>query len=368
MRRRLAELLLFQKRSDVMAEKAATKKKPARQQVLETLVEAERSVGERREAQSRPEEKIEARAAGQAVAVADELSTEGVVKSIGELKSTVGKMLGQLSDRLEEQVARYVQIQRAIVAKDSELKEIYEIQRSASTLTALVESHERQRAQHESELADMKAELEREIDQTRRQWEEEQRLREAVNKDRDAAEQKRREREKEEYRYAFTREQQQAKDAFADEMAAAQKELAERKAVADKELAERDRSIKSREDELVGLRQRVEAAPKELDAAVVRAVKEATTRQQQDATAREELLKRQFDGERNVLTTRITSLEQTVKEQSDQIARLLSQSEKAYGQVQEIAVRAIEGSGSAKQLASLQQMLADQSRKGGVER
>ncbi len=112
------------------------------------------------------------------------------------------------------------------------------------------------------------------------------------------------------------------------------------------------------------MRQRVESFPKDLDAAVARAVKEATTRQQQESASREELLKRQFDGERNVLTTRITSLEQTAKEQSDQIARLLAQSEKAYGQVQEIAVRAIEGSGNAKQIASLQQLLADQSRKG----
>jgi conjugal transfer/entry exclusion protein len=101
---------------------------------------------------------------------------------------------------------------------------------------------------------------------------------------------------------------------------------------------------------------------------VVRAVNDATARLQQDAAAREELLKREFAGEKNVLTTRIQSLEQTAKEQSEQIARLLGQSEKAYGQVQEIAVRAIEGSGSAKQLASLQQMLADQSRKGGAER
>src|SRR6185312_11873361 len=142
-----------------MAEKTATsssKKRAPRQQMLEALAESERTVAERKEAQARPEEKIEARAAAQAVAAADELSTEGVVKSIGELKSTIGKMLTQLSDRLEEQVARYVQIQRAIVAKDAELKEIYEIQRSASTLTALIESHERQRVQHENELSEMK--------------------------------------------------------------------------------------------------------------------------------------------------------------------------------------------------------------------
>ena len=351
-----------------MAEKSAARKRPARQQMLEEVAETEKTVAQRREAQSKPEEKIEARAVEQAVALADELSTEGVVKSIGDLKSVIGKTLSQLSDRLEEQVARYVQIQRAIVAKDAELKEIYEIQRSASTLTALLESHERLRSQLEIDMAERKQELAREIEQTREEWEREQNQREAEGKERDTAEQKRREREKEEYRYGFAREQQQAKDKFADEMAKAHKDLAERKAASERELQERERVVKAAEQELTGLRQRVEAFPKELDAAVARGVKEATARQQQDSTAREELLKREFAGERNVLSTRITSLEQTAKEQSEQIARLLSQSEKAYGQVQEIAVRAIEGSASAKQLTHLQQMLADQARKGGAER
>ena len=95
---------------------------------------------------------------------------------------------------------------------------------------------------------------------------------------------------------------------------------------------------------------------------------ESLSRHQQDAAAREELLKREFAGERNVLTTRIHLLEQTVKEQADHITRLQDRSDKAYGQVQDIAVRAIEGSATAKQLTSLQQLLADQARKAGGER
>ena len=257
-----------------------------------------------------------------------------------------------------------MQIQRAIAAKDKELKEIYEIQRSASTLTALLETHERQREQLEADYAERKLELHREIEESRAQWDNEQKDRDAAMKERDAAELKRREREREEYRYTFAREQQQAKDKFADEMAAAHKQLAEQKTSQERDLAERERAVKSREEELASLRLRVEAFPKELDAAVAKAVKDATARQQQEAASRDELLRREFAGEKNVLTTRITSLEQTVKEQTEQIARLLGQAEKAYGQVQEIAVRAIEGSASSKQLTHLQQMLADQARKG----
>ena len=76
-----------------MAEKStATKKKaPPRQQMLDALAETEKTVSERREAQAKPEERIEARAIAQAVAAADELSTEGVVKSIGDSNPSSGK-------------------------------------------------------------------------------------------------------------------------------------------------------------------------------------------------------------------------------------------------------------------------------------
>src|SRR5438045_9736384 len=60
-----------------MAEKTAAKKRPPRQQMLDTLAETERAVSERREAQARPEEKVEAKVAAQAVAIADEAFHRG---------------------------------------------------------------------------------------------------------------------------------------------------------------------------------------------------------------------------------------------------------------------------------------------------
>jgi hypothetical protein len=351
-----------------MAEKTATKKRPARQQMLETLAESEKAVTEHREAAGTPEQKLTAKAITDAVAATEELSSRGVVQSIGELKSSIGRLLGELSDRLEEQVARYTQVQRAIAAKDQELKDIYEIQRSASTLTALIDAHAREREKMEQEITASRVQLEREITQTREAWEQEKRQREAEIKERDTAEQKRRDREREEYRYSFSREQQQAKDQFADQMAKAQKEWDERKAKLEADIAQRQQTIKIQEQQANELRQKVEAFPKELEAVTARVIKETTARLQQEAAAREQLLKQEFEGQKNVQSTRIASLEQQVAEQAERLAKVLGQAEKAYAQVQEIAVRAIEGSASAKQLAHLQQLLADQGRKPTPER
>ena len=121
-----------------MAEKTTSKRRSSRQAVVEVVAEAEKAAAGRKEAEAKPEERIAAKAVSQAVAVADAISSEDVVRSIAELKSTITRTLTQLSDRLEEEVNKFSQVRRAIAAKDAELAEIYEIQRSASTLQAIL--------------------------------------------------------------------------------------------------------------------------------------------------------------------------------------------------------------------------------------
>jgi hypothetical protein len=101
---------------------------------------------------------------------------------------------------------------------------------------------------------------------------------------------------------------------------------------------------------------------------VTKAVQEATDRLKLEAKNREELLRKDAEGQKNVLTTKIESLEKTVKELADQNGKLSRQLETAYQKVQEIAEKAIEGSAQAKAYSELQKVLADQGRKAAAEK
>ena len=114
------------------------------------------------------------------------------------------------------------------------------------------------------------------------------------------------------------------------------------------------------EKELTELRQRAALFPKELESAVDKAVKEVADRLKLEAKNREELLRKEFEGERNVFAARTEALEKMNKDLSDQSAKLSKQLEAAYQKVQEIAEKAIEGSSQAKSLADLQKLLAEQ--------
>ena len=338
-----------------------------KKEILAAYNEVLQRLKEQRAVQLKPEEAIEERKIEEAVEVTDSLSTEGIVQEVSALKLEIGRLLGQLSDRLEEEVGKYRQVQQAVEAKEKELQEIYEIEKSALSLAALIEAQQQKRQQTEAELAARKEELTREIETLRAEWEKEKQFHEAEIKERDADEQKRREREKEEYRYAFQREQQLAREQFEDEKARLEREIESRREQMEKELADREKAIVEQETELDELRKQVSAFPRELESAVKQAVKEAVQRVGSEAKNREELLKKEFDGERNVLNTRIEALEKTVAEQNEQIAKLSQQVEKAYSQVQDIAIKAIEGTSRSQPLTSLQQLMAEQTRKQSPE-
>ena len=134
------------------------------------------------------------------------------------------------------------------------------------------------------------------------------------------------------------------------------------------ELTGRERIIAEKEVELNELRQKVSLFPKEMETAINKAVKETSERLNLEAKNREELMKKEFIGEKNVLTTRIESLEKTAKEQSAQIAGLTQLLEKANQKVQEIAVKALESSSAAKSFSNLQQLLGEQVKKPAQEK
>ena len=339
-----------------------------KQEMLEAYQTVLKQLEAQRESELKPEKRLEEKKAKEVIQVAESLSSEGIAKEISHLKIETGKTLAQISDRLEEEINKFKAVQSAIVLKERELQELYEIEKSAVTLAALVETQNQRRQAFELEMSEKKEALNLEIEALRAEREKEKKGYEEETKERDSLEKKKRDRDKEEYEYSFKREQKLTKDKFEDEKAKLEKEVHLKKEQMEAELKLREKAVVEREEELNDLRKKIGAFPKEMETAVTRVIKDTTERLSLEAKNREELQKKEFMGEKNVLTTRIESLEKTVKEQSEQLARLSQQLEKAYQQVQDIAVKTIEGSSNTKSLATLQQWISEQTRKSPQEK
>lgn len=324
-----------------------------KQEMLEAYNTLLKQLQEKEKTELRPEEEIDKKKKKEVVEIADSLSSDGVAKAANELKLEMGKTLAQLSERLEEEVAKYRKVKEAVEVKESELEEIFGIQKAAQSLAALLETQNRKRQ-----------EFEEENEALRKDREKERELYEVRLKERDVEEARRRQREKEEYDYTFKREQLLNKNKVEDERLKLEKELLAKKETIEKQLAERERLLAEKEDKFAELQKKVDSFPKELDTTIQKAIKETTERLQSEARNKEEFLKKSFEGEKGVLSAKIESLERLAKDQKDQIAKLSQQIEKAYQQIEDIAVKTVGSTFEMKSLLSTHPVIAEMKKQG----
>jgi len=352
-----------------MPEKPApTKKlseKNTKQEMLEAYQDLARQLEEKRAADLAPERRVEEKRTEEALKVATAIDPEGIDRDIGALKSEIGKMLAEVSDRLAAESAKFRGIQKAVASKERELQELYGIEKAAVSLAALIEAQNQKRADFESQMTQQRELLEGDIEARRAEWELEKKTREAEIKERDATEKKARDREREDFNYTFKRDQQAIKDKLNDEKAALEKEIKLKRETVEKDLAEREKAIAERERELAELQTRAAAFPKDLENAVNLAVKEISDKLRLEAKNREDLARKEFEGERNVLAAKNEALERAAKDLNAANAKLAQQLESAYQKVQDIAEKTVDGTSQSKSLADLQKLLIEQSRKSG---
>jgi hypothetical protein len=355
-----------------MAEKSAPLKKLSdrntKQEMLDAYQALAKQLETKRAGELNPEKKLEEKKAEEAIAVAATVAPDGIDREIGSLKSEIGKMLADVAEKLAGEAAKFRSLQKAVESKTGELQELYGIEKAAASLAALIEAQNQKETDFESEMTRRREELSAEIAETRAAWDKEAKAHEAELREREAAEKKARDREKDQFDYAFKREQQALRDKLADEKATLEKDLRQKKEAAEKDLAEREGAIGEKEAEFAALRTKAAAFPKELETAVEKAVKDAADRLKLEARNREDLLKKEFEGEKNVLAAKIEALERTTKDVAEQNAKLSRQLEAAYQKVQEIAEKSVESAGQGKTLADLQKLLVEQSRKPGADK
>ena len=344
--------------------------KNTKQELLDAYYETLKQLHEKDKAQLKPEQKLKERKDESILKAVAGISADGVIQETNKLKQEIWGMLNKLTDRLTAEVNKFDQVQLAIEIKERELKEIYEIEKTAATLAALIESQRQEKLRFEDEIAHKQASLTQEIEATKLQWQKEKADHHAEIKEQQEQEAKNCKRQKEEYQYAFEREQQLARDKFEDEKSklqveeqALENQMKVLKEQTEKELSEREKQINSREKEFESLQAQVAEFPQKLEAAVAEAVEESNERIELETKYQKDLLQKEFEGQRNVLTARIQSLEKTEKEQNEQTAKLSTQQDAAYQKIQDVAVKAIEGASKASSFSDLQHVLSEQAKK-----
>ncbi len=282
------------------------------------------------------------------VNVADEAQKDDLISEIIGFKDSVARTMSGLADKLTQENQRYAAVQQAIDIKKKEIKELFDIETTLFSLAALIEAQKLKRMEFEEEMAREKEILKAEIRETREEWAKEKNIHAQELKEQKAAEEKLRLREKEEYEYAINREKEIKSQELKDLLEKSEKELQLKRETFEKENAQKIEDFKQRETALsekekrfAELQKQVDEFPELLRTRIEAEVSEAVARLERDAQKNEELVRKDFEGQKNVLSTKIESLEKLVAGQQSQIKTLTSQLDDAYGKVQDIAVKAV---------------------------
>jgi DNA repair exonuclease SbcCD ATPase subunit len=274
--------------------------------------------------------------------------SQNPLQRLYDLRGAIGRELTSLAERFETEIDTYVKVQTAVKIKQEELNIIYGVETAASDLAALIEAHQAEKYKFNDEMSKKQEAFEEEMDAIHDRWGREKSEHDQQIKEQADAIKKQRQREKEEYEYAFTREKEQNANKLKDELQALEKEIEEKRKIFEGEFSQirteldaREATITKRESEIAGLEKEVETFPKRLEDQIKKAVAETTERITSDFKKGEALLNAKFDGERNVLLSKIEALEKLVKSQETQLADLSRKSEQAYEKVQDIANRAV---------------------------
>jgi myosin heavy subunit len=281
----------------------------------------------------------------------NEVGIDSVAQKISNLNVEISKTLSDLSEKMMTEVNLLAKVREAIHLEKQELDRLHKIDVSLLAVDQLVEDYQSQ-----------KMALENEIEQTRTSWEEEQKLREKKTKEEEDSLKKNRQRENDDYEYKKNLERKKEQDKHEEDVRQRDKKNREQQENLEKNWKEREATLKAQEEELTQLRKEATSYPdklkREIDKAVIDAIKQTEQRIAQEKT----LLERDREMEKKVAELKIKALEETIAQQQAQITLLQSRLEDATRQVQDIAVKAIEGASGSKALGHINQIAMEQAK------
>ena len=333
------------------AAKAPVRAKRSRAEVQQEFEDIQEQVERAREAPDAKSEEAARQRESEVRAVVESVTVEGVVQRLSGLGLEVNKSLAGIGAKMTEEVQLLGSVREAVALERRELERLHKIDVGATALDQLVADHIREK-QH----------LELEISAQRAAWEEESARVERERKEQDENLKKQRQREIEDYEYKKNLERKKAQDKYDEEQRLVEKKNLERQEKLEKSWQEREAALKEREEELARLRKESEAFPsrlqKEAEAAVVQARREAELRFEQQTI----VLQKDAETERRLAELRVKALEEANARLAAQAAALEKQLADAKQQVQDIAVKAIEGASGAKALAHINQIAMEQAK------
>lgn len=284
------------------------------------------------------------------------------IESLAKIQLGFGSAANELSEQLTTKASKLEEIRQAVETEVQQLAQLHNLEIAEDTLDTLIQSYEDNDKAYQEEYSQRYEVLSQEILELKNTWEKEQQEHQRTIKERNEALNKTRQRDTAEYKYDLELQRKLAGDEYEQQQKGLYKELEEIQQETDKLWAEREKTIAEREKEFEESKAKVEAFPKEKEAAIKKATEEGKGIAHYQAKTKSDLYGKEVEGQKRFYEQRLQSLELTITNQETRLVNLSKQLESALKQVQDLAVKAIEGTSNVNSYQAIKEIALEQAK------
>jgi len=284
------------------------------------------------------------------------------IESLAKIQLGFGSAANELSEQLTTKASKLEEIRRTLEEEIQQLTQLHNLEVSDDILDTLIQAYEDNTKAYQEEYSQRSEVLFQEILEQRNTWGKEQDEQQRAIKERNENLNKTRQRDTSEYKYNLELQRQRESDEYEQEQKALYKQLEELLQETEKQWAEREKAISEREKQFEELKAKVEAFPKDKEVAIKKATEEGKGIAHYQAKVKSDLYSKEVEGQKRFYEQRLQSLEQTITNQETRIQNLSKQLESALKQVQDLAVKAIEGTSNVNSYQAIKEIALEQAK------
>lgn len=287
---------------------------------------------------------------------------EAIVAELNQLQLNFGGAVSDLSEKLTLEAVKLQAIRQSVTEEVQQLETLHNLQVIETSLDDLIQQYETQSKAYNEELSQRRETVEQEITDARKAWTKEQDNHRRSIKERNETTTKTQQRDVQEYNYDLNLVHKLDTEAAEQEKKQLYQALEELRQAQAKQWADREKVIADRETRWAELKAKVEAMPKDLETAVKRAKEEGKGIAYHQAKVKADLLAKEVEGSKRTYELRLQSLLATIENQDGRIQTLSKQLDAALKQVQDLAVKAIEGASNASSFQAVKEIAIEQAK------
>lgn len=280
----------------------------------------------------------------QILTAASGYTVDSIVKGLADLQLEFGSIVNELAEKLAKENSKLDELNRAIEVETQYLQQLQKIRVVADTLDVLTQEHQENLIKLEADIQKKREALDKEKQQKLQELEKEQTKFEETERAYNELLTKNREKEQEEYQYKLENSRKINEDSYRETKRQLEREIQEVTRQKEKDWVEREKIIKQRQPLLEEYQKKVASFPTELDVEVKKAREEAIKDTSQKAKVEADLFEKEWEGSKQSYELKITSLEQTIERQNQQIESISNQLQETLKQAKDLAMRAFDSS------------------------